>query len=207
MRRVLPVLLALGLSACAVSSGQQATGFSDPRVGAAYLPLRASVFLGERRGAAVVIAKNVAVSNAHNANLLDPKTVIGTSKSYDLLFFHTDSQAVPPQFGQPRMGETVLAYGEGKGGDLRVAHGTITALEAPVEPICAACGPQSAFTFAGDAGEGFSGGPVVDAVDGRVIGIVFGFTEGKTRTIYAYSMRRVSTELQGVENRLPADPD
>ena len=207
MRRVVPVLLALGLGGCAVSSGVPATSFSDPRVGAAYLPLSAPSFLGERRGAAVVLAKNVAVTNAHNANLLDPKSVIGTSRAYDLLFFHTDAGAQPPLLSEPHLGEAVLAYGEGKGGDLRVAHGTVTALDAPVEPVCPTCGPQTAFTFAGDAGEGFSGGPVVDASDGHVIGIVFGFTEGETRTIYAYSMHRVSAELQGVEKRLPADLD
>jgi len=207
MRRVLPVLLALGLGACAASSGVPATSFSDPRVGAAYLPLSTSGFLGARRGAAVVIAKNVAVTNAHNANLLDPKVVIGTSKNYDLLFFHTDSAALPPSFAQPRIGEAVLAYGEGKGGELRVAHGTVTALDAPVEPVCPSCDPQTAFTFSGDAGEGFSGGPVVDAGDGHVIGIVFGYTDGKTRTIYAYSTHRVSTELQGVEKGLPVDLD
>jgi hypothetical protein len=207
MRRVLPVLLALGLGACTVSSGEPATGFSDPSVGTAYLPLSASAFLGERRGAAVIVAKNIAVTNAHNANLLDPKNVIGTSKTYDLLFFHTDSAAPPPLFAEPRSGEKVLAYGEGKGGDLRVAHGTVTALDAPVEPICATCSPQTAFTFAGDAGEGFSGGPVVDAGDGHVIGIVFGFTDGKTRMIYAYSVWRIEMELAHVERRLPADLD
>lgn len=207
MRRLLPVLLALGLGACAVSSGEQASGFSDPRVGAAYLPLSTSAFLGERRGAAIIIAKNVAATNAHNANLLDPKSVIGASETYDLLFFHTDSAAPPPLFAEPRIGEAVLAYGEGKGGELRVARGVVTALDAPVEPLCATCGAQTAFTFAGDAGEGFSGGPVVDE-DGHVVGIVFGYLDsGRARAIYAYSTRRIETELAGVEKRLPADLD
>src|SRR5215467_6525068 len=98
MRRLLPLLFALGLGACAGSSGEQATGFADPRVGAAYLPLSASAFMGERRGAAVIIARNIAATNAHNANLLDPKSVIGRSSTYDLLFFHTDSAALPPRF-------------------------------------------------------------------------------------------------------------
>lgn len=207
MRRLLPVLLSLGLGACAVSSGEPAKSFSDPRVGAAYLPLSASSFLGARRGAAVVIGKNVAVTNAHNANLLDPKSVIGASKTYDLLFFHTESAAASLPFGQPRLGETVLAYGEGKGGELRIAHGTVTALDVPVEPVCATCGMQAAFTFAGDAGEGFSGGPVIDAEDGHLIGIVFGYRDDQTRTIYAYSMHRVETELGAVEKGLPEDLD
>ena len=207
MRRLLPVLLSLGLGACAVSSGVPANGFADARVGAVYLPLSAGSFLGERRGAAVVIGKNVAVTNAHNANLLDPKSVIGTAKSYDLLFFHTASSAASLPSGQPRLGEPVLAYGEGKGGELRIAHGTVTAVDTPVEPICAACGAQTAFTFAGDAGEGFSGGPVIDAEDGHLIGIIFGYRDDKTRTIYAYSMRRVQSELAAVEKGLPEDLD
>ncbi len=208
MHRGLPVLLALGLAGCAVSSGERANGFSDPRVGAAYLSLSASAVLGQRRGAAVVIAKNVAVTNAHNANLLDPKTVIGTSQNYDLLYFHTDSAAAPPAFAQPHLGEAVLAYGEGKGGELRVAHGAVTALDAPVEPVCPSCAAQTAFTFAGDAGEGFSGGPVVDASDGNVIGIVFGYLDsGRQRAIYAYPAARVRSEFQKALARLPEDRD
>ena len=40
-------------------------------------------------GAAMVIAPHIAVTNAHNANLLDPKNVIGVRQDYDLLFFRT----------------------------------------------------------------------------------------------------------------------
>ena len=208
MRRICAAFLMLGLAGCVNSSGQPADAIADARIAAAYLPLSASASLfATGRGAAVVIAPNVAVTNTHNANLLDPKQIIGKSTAYDLLFFHVDTRAAAPPFAEPKEREHVLAYGQGKGGQLRVAHGTVTALDAPVEPLCAGCGAQSAFTFAGDAGEGFSGGPVVDADSGRLIGIVFGYTGDENRTIYAYSMRRVEAELAGVEHRLPADVD
>ncbi len=208
MQRICVAFLVLGLAGCANSSGQPAAAISDSRIAAAYLPLSASAsFFATRRGAAVVIAPNLAVTNAHNANLLDPKQVIGKSTAYDLLFFHVDTRAEAPSFAPPRIGEHVLAYGQGRGGELRVAHGTVNALVAPVEPLCAGCGAQSAFTFAGNAGEGFSGGPVIDADSGRLVGILFGYTGDENRTIYAYSMGRVEAELAGVEHRLPADVD
>lgn len=208
MFRLTVIALALGLAACAASSGVPADGFAYPSIAQAYLPLSEPVFLmAKRRGAAVVIARNVAVTNAHNLNLIDPRSVIGASSAYDLAFFHTDSTAMPPPTTQPRLGESVIAYGEGVGGQLRVAHGVVTALDAPVEPRCPSCGPQSAFTFEGDAGEGFSGGPVVDTQTGALIGIVFGYEDGRTRTIYAYSTQRVDAELTRVEKRLPVDVD
>ena len=47
------------------------------------------------------------------------------------------------------------------------------------------------------AGEGFSGGPVVDASDGRILGIVFGYNDMKdgSRLMYAYDMDRIMAEL------------
>ena len=66
-----------------------------------------------------------------------------------------------------------------------------------------ACGVQHAFTFEADAGPGFSGGPVVDATDGRLVGIVFGFQDEKDggRLMYAYDMDRVAKELAIVEKQ------
>jgi hypothetical protein len=44
---------------------------------------------------------------------------------------------------------------------------------------------------------GFSGGPVVDASDGRILGIVFGYNDlhDGSRLMYAYDMDRVGAEL------------
>jgi len=91
---------------------------------------------------------------------------------------------------------------------LNEAHGTIEALDVQVEARCETCAPQTAFTYVGDAGPGFSGGPVVDAKSGRVIGITFGFLDPKgRRTMYAYPMSRVRNELATIEHRLPVDVD
>ena len=63
------------------SSGAPATAIAEPDIAAAYLPLHGRVHLGldSADGAAVVIAPGIAVTNAHNANLLDPKSVIGVA--------------------------------------------------------------------------------------------------------------------------------
>ena len=51
------------------------------------------------------------------------------------------------------------------------------------------------FIFAGNAGPGFSGGPVIDAT-GKLIGITFGYKDqGGKRLIYAYDVARVLAEL------------
>ena len=56
------------------------------------------------------------------------------------------------------------------------------------------------FIFEGDAGPGFSGGPVVDG-EGKLIGITFGYKDqGAKRLIYAYDVARVLAELSRVEN-------
>jgi S1-C subfamily serine protease len=51
-----------------------------------------------------------------------------------------------------------------------------------------------------NAGEGFSGGPVVDAATGAVIGITFGFKDDKSaqggRRMYAYDIALVLEEMR-----------
>jgi hypothetical protein len=196
--------LSFCLAACSTSSGVPAQGFESANVERVYVPLSTRfLLLGARRGAAVIIAPGIAVTNAHNANLLDPSEILGTSSDYDLLFFHPDHRAPPLPVVAPVVGMNVIAYGEGLGGELRLAHGTVLALDAPVVPRCPSCGPQSGFTFAGDAGEGFSGGPVLDAATGALLGIVFGYTDDGRRVIYAYDMRRVATELAVVKRQRP----
>ena len=76
--------------------------------------------------------------------------------------------------------------------------------------LCAKCEVQSAFTFEGNAGPGFSGGPVLDAADGKLLGIVFGYVDdspGKRRIMYAYTMDRVLAELDQISRKLPVDRD
>lgn len=207
--RSIVLALAFAAGGCATSAGEPAKGFLTPGIAAAYLPLDGTAYLIlEAHGAAVVIAPGVAVTNAHNANLVDSERVIGVSTDDDLLFFRTEQRDVPPD-GEPQAGESVIAYGQGKDGELRMAVGTVRWTDAPVLPRCAGCGVQHAFAFEASAGKGFSGGPVVDARNGRLIGIVFGFRDGAPQTherlMYAYGMGRVFAELAAVRKKALAE--
>ena len=175
--------------------GCAGSAIAQPEIAAAYLPLHGRVHLGldSADGAAVVIAPNIAVTNAHNANLLDPKNVLGTRQDYDLLFFRTLKTASPPT-GAPIIGQSVMAYGQGANRELRVAHGVVREIK-----DCSGCTVPAYFVFAGNAGPGFSGGPVLDGA-GRLVGITFGYKdEGRQRLIYAYDMSRVQAELSAVQ--------
>ncbi len=160
------------------------------------MPLLGHVHLGLDRaaGVAVVFQPGIAVTNAHNANLVDPKSVIGTATLSDLMYFRAGS-VPPPVTAAPVVGVSVTAYGEDLDGQLRIAHGEVVQI---VMTPGYATSPY--FIFQGDAGPGFSGGPVVDA-SGKLIGITFGYKdEGRKRLIYAYDMARVRAEFSGLQN-------
>lgn len=187
------------LYGCATSSGRAVETIAGLRLAQAYIPLHKVVHLGLDRdeGAAVAVAPGVAVTNAHNENLLAPGTVIGRVSGYDLLFFRTSHRAMAAT-APVRIGEAVTAYGQGANGDLRIAHGVVKSIQP-----CPGCGPAAYFVFAGDAGPGFSGGPVLDA-RGQLIGITFGYKDNRRgRFIYAYDMARVRYELSLVWGHLP----
>ena len=187
--------LLLVVSGCAASSGLPATAIAQPEIAAAYLPLHGRVHLGldSADGAAMVIRPGIAVTNAHNANLLAPESVIGTRQDYDLLFFRTQKNATP-HTAAPMIGQGVTAYGQGGDGELRVAHGVVREIKQ-----CSGCTAPAYFVFAGNAGPGFSGGPVLDG-SGRLVGITFGYKDqGRARLIYAYDMSRVWTEFSALQ--------
>jgi hypothetical protein len=176
-----------------------AARIAEPGIAAAYLPLEGHVRLGLEKiaGAAMVVAPGIAATNAHNANLIDPGRVIGTAASSDLMFYRVAGDATPPT-ALPRVGEAVTAYGQSTDGSLRTAQGTVRQI---VTIQGYADSPY--FIFTGQAGPGFSGGPVVDG-SGRLVGIVFGYQDkGGERLIYAYDMVRVGAELSRL-SRTPA---
>ncbi len=188
------LLFLLPVAGCTVSSGAPATAIAQPAIAAAYLPLHGRIHLGldSADGAAVVIAPGLAVTNAHNANLVEPQSVIGARRDYDLLFFRTAKAASPPM-AAPVIGQAVTAYGQGRDAELRVADGVVRQIVA-----CAGCSAPAYFVFAGNAGPGFSGGPVLDGA-GRLVGITFGFKDqGRRRLIYAYDMSRVWAEFSAL---------
>ena len=191
--------LCLCLTDC--SAGRPSQGFVNARVMDAYIPLfqRSRLVFG-RWGAAVALTPNVAVTNDHNFYLIPADRLIARSRDYDLLFFRTESHE-PPEFGNADIGEQVVAYGEGSRRDLREAAGAVSALNEFVAPRCDACRDQRAIVYDADAGEGFSGGPVVDAATGAVIGITFGFKDdknakGASRRMYAYDIALVLDEMR-----------
>lgn len=178
---------ALVLSGCAPESfGTSADSFAFPGLARAYIPLESSGILGTRDGAAVVIAPGVAVTNAHNANIVDTDAVLGTAPGYDLLYFRT-GRTDTIAMGSASNGEEVIAYGQGSGGGLRVARGVISKQW------------PAAFGFVCDAGPGFSGGPVLDARTGKLIGITYGF-EGDVRATHrlmiAYRIEFVQSQYR-----------
>src|ERR1700739_573535 len=88
-RYILALSLQLALAGCATPSGVPVARIAEPGIATAYLPLSGRIHLGLDRaaGAAVLIAPGIAVTNAHNANLLDAKSVIGVATQSDLMFF------------------------------------------------------------------------------------------------------------------------
>ena len=196
LRQFFLLFAMISLAGCATPSGQLAQHIAEPDIAAAYMPLLGHVHLGLDRaaGVAMVFQPGVAVTNAHNANLLDPDSVIGTATLSDLMYFRAGS-VPPPATAMPVVGAAVTAYGEDVDGELRIAHGKV--VEIAMTPGYAA---SPYFIFQGDAGPGFSGGPVVDS-SGKLIGITFGYKDqGKKRLIYAYDMARVRAEFSGLPN-------
>ena len=190
-----PVLLAC-------SAGQASKGFISPRLMPAYIPLSQSYdVVFSRWGAAMTVAPNVAVTNDHNLNFIEPGRVLARSRNYDLLFFRTDLPLVP-LMAKARVGDAVIAYGQGRNADLREASGEVVALDEYVERRCPDCLAQRALVFRADAGAGFSGGPVVDAKTGAVLGITFGYLDGDGgRRMYAYGIDLVIDEMHRLLDR------
>jgi len=192
------LFFSLGLSACAEGSHSEA--FVDPALGASYMNLKpTSRPLNGLGGAAIVVAPNIAATNAHNANLVADEDILARSSQYDPLFFRT-ALSQPVRTAQPQPGQKVVAYGHGGDEERREAQGPIEVL--PVTPEnCAACPPGTGFGYRASGGPGLSGGPVTDALTGAVLGITFAYIEsplesGEPRLMLAYSMVQIRSEME-----------
>jgi len=194
------LLLGQALSGC--SAGMHSNGFVEPHLMAAYVPLvQREDFLRSRWGAGLNVAPHVAVTNDHNLNLIPKERLLARSRDYDLLFFRSDDDIAPPT-AKARAGEPVIAYGQGMSEDLREARGTVSALDEHVPARCEGCAEQRALVFDANAGGGFSGGPVVDAETGAVLGITFGYIDRQSgRRMYAYDIDLVLAEMRRLLGR------
>ena len=203
-------VLGLALSAAvlaACTSAESSQGSINARLKDSYIPLYKSSFLTGHYAGALVVAPHVAVTNDHNGNLIPENIILARSRDYDLLFFRTDHQAVP-QVGSPYVGQNVIAYGQNGRTHVKEAKGVVRSLDAYVPERCPGCPVQRAMAYDGEGGEGFSGGPVVDAASGALLGITFGFEDGKAegggRRMYAYDMDLVMSEMYRLlDNRAP----
>ena len=200
------MLCASLLSGC-MSPGEPSARFVDAKVMDAYIPLYAREnFIQRKWAAAVNIAPHIAVTNDHNLGLIPEESLIGRSRDYDLLFFRTDSEAVIP-IAKPTVGERVIAYGQGGEESRREAEGVVRELDSIVKARCEDCKVQRSIMFEAPGGMGFSGGPVVDARSGALVGITFGFQYGmgedSPRRMFAFDMDLVMTEMRRLVAAVP----
>lgn len=195
--------VSFALGGCALfggaSTGMPSAGLKTPALASAYVPLESrEMVVLEHWGAGVVVAPNVAATNAHNFNLVPSDAVLAVSKDYDLLFFQTDKAETAP-IADARPGQNVIAYGQGAKKELREANGVIRAVDVRVAPRCSRCREQRAIAYDADAGPGFSGGPLVDAKTGAVVGLTFGYRDKRGtdagRRMFAYAMDTVLAEM------------
>jgi hypothetical protein len=192
-------LAALVLGGC-VSTGERSIAFVTPDLAESYIPLYMGTPIGSSRfAAAIVIAPNIAVTNDHNLNLISPDMLIARSPAYDLLFFRTErTHAVA--ITSPKVGQSVIAYGQNGRDRRREAKGIVRELDARAIAICDGCPERPTITYDAEAGEGFSGGPVVDLASGGVVGITVGYLDGAAvdggRRMYAMDIDFVMAEMR-----------
>lgn len=195
------LLLLLVVAGCVGRSGDPVSEPLGRDLAYAYIPLKRPVMLvSESDAGGIALGGGIAVTVAHANKMLDPKAVIGTSTDYDLMFFRTDRTDAPLATDAPQLGQHVVSYAHYEDEVYR-AQGVVTLIDTPVEARCDTCAVQSAFAFDGNGGPGYSGGPVLDAKSGKLLGIVFGYLDKPDghRAIFAYPMQRVWDELKSIQ--------
>jgi S1-C subfamily serine protease len=178
----------------------RSVAFVTPELSESFIPLYMGTRLGSSHfAAAVVVAPNVAVTNDHNLNLVSADMVLARSPAYDLLFFRTE-RTHAAAITSPKVGQTVIAYGQDGRSRRREAKGIVRELDARAFALCADCPERPAITYDAEAGEGFSGGPVVDVASGAVVGITVGYLDGAAedggRRMYAMDIDFVMAEMR-----------
>ena len=187
-------LLAPVLVAC-TSYGEPSKGFIDPLLMQVYIPLYHDNGFSHRAAAATMVAPNIAVTNDHNLDFIPAAHVLVRSHDYDLLFFRTDVSLMPV-IGRPHVGDEAIAYGQGADQSLREASGKVLGFDPAVPVDASKRPPQPAFVYAAKGGPGFSGGPVVDAKTGAILGVTFAYWDAKDGTyMYAYDIGLVMAEM------------
>jgi hypothetical protein len=182
------------------SAGVRSAAFIRPELSESFIPLYMRTRFGSSRfAAAVVLAPHVAVTNDHNYNLLSPDTVLARSPAFDLLFFRTEKTKAAA-ITSPKVGQTVIAYGQNGQVQRREAKGIVRQLDARAFAVCEGCPERPTITYDAEAGEGFSGGPVVDVATGGVVGITVGYLDGAAedggRRMYAMDIDFVIAEMR-----------
>ncbi len=177
------------LAGCA-GAGQAYDPSSDGPLPGIYRKLTESPVCVGEYAAQTVIAPGWAVTNAHADWMVAADDLVGEARRADLALVRMAGPAAKPwPSGVVRPGEAVTFYGTGLCGAARIAHGIVIGADnkqcyGPPEPgqeasragrVCQrdyGMGIVPFIAVRGDAGRGFSGGPVI--ADGKLVGIMAG---------------------------------
>lgn len=177
------------LAGCA-GAGQPYQAATDGPLPAIYGPLTNAFACVGDFAAKTVIAPHWAVTNAHADGMVAADDLVGEATHADLALVRiTGAPAEPLPTATVRPGDAVTFYGTGPCGVARIAHGTVIAGDdmqcyGPPEPgqeatsagrVCQrdyGMGVVPFIAVRGDAGHGFSGGPVI--AQGKLVGIMAG---------------------------------
>ena len=207
-------VLSFALSACATGNPIP-TGQSPPVI---YSPIGDTLACVGRAASLTDIAPGIAVTNEHADDVADG--LYGEAIHYDIALVHTKKN-LSPQLAEPYVGEHVVQYGNDTCGHPRMATGEVISIVdtghcyGPVgrvvtasERLCAGYGMGLArgFFIKSDAGDGFSGGPVMDG--DRLVGITEGvMTNGAWRgSVIAYRSSDVLHIAQDPDAWKPVTP-
>lgn len=174
MTRPYPILAALALGAC--SAGQP---LSAPP--ASLTNLHDGIGPIGRFASMTTISSDWALTNAHADGIASGLRYEAPTADLALVAL-PDPAGAPLPRGTVQAGDAVTMYGTGATGGARIAHGTVLDAQAFIcwgkpaagdaDNVCkrSGLGIEWALVISGDAGPGFSGGPIVNQA-GELVGI------------------------------------